>query len=654
MLKAQEILHLVDQAEADKMLYRREAAEWEKMWSLKAFDESKEDALLEGREQVVLPDPYNVVQLATRLFSSRPSITCPSEDVTADKDDSAQKRQKFLEALWHRANREQRKDLIKEAAMYGLIRGRFAFDIRWIGNALSENQKKRRMPILVRTLDPLNVGEKRGPLGLRWAYHLYEESFPNIVQQWPKAKGKIVRSETVKSKREENESLNVLDFWWINADGEVWNAVLVEDKFAKAPSKTDYPDIPIVTGFADYSPIGGEEHRGLSILHPMNGTWQYRCRLASQMGTGVLWYFWPAITVMNEMGHEVPDIQLKPGQTTNLPYGTKVDTIRFEPNVPIAQMMQSQLAQADQQSSFPGVLYGQAPGDIQAGYAISILSEAARGRISDLMTQLEMAISNINEIALGLVEKMATSKGVSIWGYDEAKDRQVHVGISPDDIDGYLENYVRIPTNVPNDDMGKKAMGLQEVDKGIISTSTYRQNYSTFPMPADEAKRVMLERAMQNPELQQRAMEIALQEYWGEEFWSRTGQTPPDEGASMPPPEVPGYSMANGPANCASCAFASAGQCTLYNFKYDPQFSCQSWTAPEGMMQTPQQGGPPGMQNPSMAPGMPSAMQGQITPDMLGLNPNAAPGPYQAAMGEEPPTLETLAQRARGRRGSSE
>lgn len=650
-MKVEEINALVASYENSQADYYRKAKQWEKMWRLEAFEENRDEALRDGREQVTLPDPYNVVQLATRLFSTIPAITCPSEDVTKEKDESAQIRQKFLSALWHRASRELRRDVIKEAAMFGLIRGRFAFDLRWIGKSIPEAQKKRRMPFLLRTLDPYNVGERRGPIGPRWAYHRYDETFPNIVQHWPDARNRVTRSKHVKAKLEEDDELQVVDFWWMQ-DGKVWNAVTVEDKYLKEPVETDYPDIPIVCGFADYSPVGGEAYRGMSILHPMNGLWQYNCRLASQMGTGVLWYFWPAITVENEFGQEVPDLELRPGTTTPLPPGTKVDSIRFEPNVPIASMMQQQLSSAQQQSTFPGVLYGQAPGDVQAGYAINILSEAARGRISDLVFQMQQAMMTVNEIALGLVEKMATSEGIAIWGYDEAKDDVVHVGIKPKDIDGYLENKVKITLNVPNDDMGKKAMGLQEVDKGLISHNYYRQNYSTHPVPADEEKRVLLEQAMRHPQLQERVMEIMLREYLPEEdYYSVTGQAPPDEGVPAPV-EVPKYQMAQGPNTCAACKFAQGGICTLYQFRYDPDFTCASWTAPEGLA------GPMGLQSPGVMPGMNQigspAEQGQITPGAMGMNPNAAPGPYQAAMGQPMPTPETMAQRMRGGRGSAE
>ena len=655
MMNANDILDLVGGMEDERAGFHKNATEWEKMWKLEAFTESREEALRQGREQVVLPDPRNVVNLALRLFTSKPVITCPSEAVTDVKDDNAGKRAQFLEGLWHRSNREGRIDVVRKAAMYGLVRGRFAFDVRWIQKAIPEGQRGRRMPLLLRALDPLNTGVRVGPTGPRWAYHKYEASFADAVQQWPDRKRALAQSKSIAAKREDDAMLEIVDFWWIDqGTGKVWNGVLCEDQFLKKPQEMLYPDLPIVEGYCDYSPFGGESLKGMSILANMEQTWKYKCRLASQMATGVMFYFWPLIIVQNENGAEIGEMPMRPGATFPVPAGTKIEHLRFEPNVPIAATMQGIIDSADSQSTFPGVLYGSQPGDVQAGYAINILSEAARGRIYGLVSQLEWAMMTINEIALSLVEKMASpTKGVAVWGYDEAVDKVANIVLLPDEVAGYVENMVKLGVNVPNDDMAKKALGLQEVDKGIFSKSYYRRHMSNKPVPADEETRVLVEQAMTNPKFMELAGDRAIKSYYGDDKAGEIlGQPKPSGGWA--PPGVPNYRPAEGPMTCAGCIHAEAGICGAYDFEYDPTWVCNSFL-PYAEMPGPQ-GGPPGIQGPGVMPGgpIPPMEQGQLSPGAFGMNPTAPPQGYEGVMGGGPPTLETMAQRARGGRGSSE
>ena len=147
-LTIDEILERVAWTEGERAGYNGRAARWESMWKLKVFKQSAEEAWAEGKEQVTLPEPYDVVNLALRLLSNTPSIDVPAEDVDADKDESAERRQQFLAGLWHRSNREQRVNLVKNAAWMGLVRGRFAFDVRWIGDQLPRRLQGRRLPLL--------------------------------------------------------------------------------------------------------------------------------------------------------------------------------------------------------------------------------------------------------------------------------------------------------------------------------------------------------------------------------------------------------------------------------------------------------------------------------------------------------------------------
>lgn len=64
------------------------------MWCLQAFDKPTSQALHEdGREQVTLPTPYNVVQLVTRLIADDPRIEVPTDSIEKDDEEAAEVRE---------------------------------------------------------------------------------------------------------------------------------------------------------------------------------------------------------------------------------------------------------------------------------------------------------------------------------------------------------------------------------------------------------------------------------------------------------------------------------------------------------------------------------------------------------------------------------
>ncbi len=590
-LTTEEILSHVLDTEKARAGYVQAADVWEKMWTLQLYDRTPRQVLLrEGREQVTLPTPYNIVHLARRLIASEPQIEVPSEDNEHDDDDSADKRQRWLSAFWQRTNREQRRDIIADAAWQVLVRGRCVFEVKWIQEELPERYKENRLPVLLRTLDPLNVGVKTGPLYTEYAFHKYRQERGLAAQRYPNLKKSSLWRESDSRYGALSgvaSEIEIVDYWYCDGDGAVWNAVLADGIFAKQPKKTPYPDIPIIEGYGDASPLEDEEYKSLSILHPIKDLWPYQCRLASQVGTGLLFYFWPAILVSNEMGQEVPDLDIRPGVTTPVPMGTKVEMVRGDVNVPLAQTMLTQIDAHIQQSTFPGVMYGQAPGQMSAGYGVSILADQARGRIAQFRTNLENTLEHVNEMVLGLVEEYASEKnGVKVWGRGGADGKLYHEVLKPSDIQGQWHSLVSLTPQITTDDAQKQTLGLRMVEKGIISKRTFRDRIMSMNFPADEQERIELEKALDSPQMQPKVLLRSVQSYFPDSWEEVIKGTPFEQIAMMD-------------------------------------------EAPEGMQ--------PGMGGPG--PGMPPGMQPPGAPGQPGMPPQGPPmqGPPPGMMEQGPP-----------------
>lgn len=639
----EEIEEHVSDCEQARSGYTVAAQAWEKMWTLQLFEKDPKTVLRrEGREQVTLPTPYNVVHLARRLIASEPRIEVPAEDNENDDDTSADKRERWLQAFWQRANREQRRDIIADAAWQVLVRGRCVFEVKWIERELPKKLKGRRLPVLIRTLDPLNVGIKNGPLYTEYAYHKYRQERQLAAQRYPNVKKSSTWRES--TRRDRTDEVEVIDYWYTDGDGGVWNAVVIDGVFAKAPKLTSYPDIPIVEGLGDAAPIQNEEFRSLSILAPIRELWPYQCRLASQVGTGLLYYFWPAILVSNEMGQQVPDLEIRPGVTTPVPMGTKVEMVRGDVNVPLATTMLSQIDANIQQSTFPGVMYGQAPGELSAGYGVSILADQARGRIAQFRTNLENTLEHVNELVLGLVEDNADDKGVKVWGRGGGDGKLYHEVLTPADIGGQWHNLVNLTPQITTDDAQKQTLGLRMVQSRIISKRTFRDRIMSLPFPADEQERIELENAMESPQLQPKVLLRAIQSYFPDSWEEIIKGTPyeqialQDEGLAPPQgaPGGPGQPPPGLPPGGAPPVGMAPGQPPPGGL---PSELLAQLMAQQGGAPPPQ--GPPGMipaQSPGMVPGLPPQMQGQLTPELLGMGaagPGTPPGMYQQMVGQE-------------------
>ncbi len=341
------ILDRVDRNEQLRADYIARAERNVEMWKLNpGFTKPLDDALLKGHEQVILPTPYNTVNMAQRLLSSTPRVDVIPADVADSKSDEyAGQCEKWLTAMWKQVNRQQHTNVLSNNIWYSLVYGKHAFDVRWIRDQLPQAVRKTAFPISIRALRPTDVGAVQGPYDTEMAYHRYETSLLDVIRRWPELKnakatsklGGLLHNMRVNDGKTEDQPVCVIDYWDTDPDdGRKFNAVLVEDEYAKPYKVTSYPFIPIITGRGDFAVGLGDEYDGLSILHSIDGLWQYRCRLASQLATGLMWYFWPHFLLENENNIEFEDFDLLPGGQNPVPAGTKVHQVTMNPNVPLA------------------------------------------------------------------------------------------------------------------------------------------------------------------------------------------------------------------------------------------------------------------------------------------------------------------------------
>lgn len=613
-LELDDIKLRVERTESEMTLPRQLMKQWQKMLDLDpGFKETGRDTATRfGKEQVITPDPLNVVNKAVQLFPAGPKIDIPTNATEQETRYAAEKREMFLTAMYPRINAQSGENFMQELARLLLTRGVAYAEVLWIRDQLPKKLRKRMFPFSIRKLDPMEVGLHRGPFYVEYAYHKYivqrvdaKQKYPDL-KLWKKDKPKKGRGSFDK----EAEEVTVIDYWHVDpASGDVWHCLIVEDEFQIEPVATNYPFIPIIEA-------NGEN--GLSILRAIDGLWQYKCRLASSIATGVLWATFPFFAVSNDDGQVVPDIEVRPMATVNVPPKTKFDQVKPEINLNVLNAMLSQVDAGIQQSTFPSVLYGDA-GQMQAGYGVNILSQHAGGRIDPFRNSMERCLQDIHHLVLAMIEEMDDDdEGVELYGTDETTGKPYRLCLKKADIEGDYENVVTLKPNVPQDDLQKVTMGMQMVDKKIISKGHFRDKYLSIPSPTDEQDRINLETAMEEPTMQQKNAAVEYIKAYPETWPAYLEGTPLLEIAKKIDLRAMGLSI---PPMLEEMMMEA-------EMKANP--------LPPGPPPMPPMGGGmqlPGLSSP-MGGGMPAALSGQVEPENLGLPPRGAPMQFAQAMGQ--------------------
>lgn len=683
MLSKEFVLDRVHRHEDRRMPYKALVMEYERMMRLDpGFARTTQEAIDSGLEQVIIPVPTNIINMGHRLLSNTPRVKAtPEDEFTESAVENAKLRSRWLSAMWDRVNYLAKRNVLGDLKADILSLGRAAVEVKVVSEKIPKARQKYGFPILIRRLNPVNVGIMQGPLYTEWAYHIYEDTIPSVLQRYPdllegsegsKLAGKLDRyiknaAMGDDSAMKDDTVVEVIDYWWVMEDtGEIGNCVLVDDCFVYEPEATDYPDIPIIVTRGDYYPNIGDEYDGVGLLYPIIGLWEYQCRLLSQLASGLRWWFQPAVTVMNEYGADLGDVTLEPGGISTVPWGTRVDMHQINPNVPLATTIQGQIDAAVQQASFSAVMYGEA-GSIQSGYGVSMLADASGGRIKNYLEGMELLVSHVHMQVLALIDNNI-KKPITISGLAKGTDEPYTLTLGPKEIRGQYDNHVKMNPAVVQDMMQQQTLGLRLAEAGAISRQTLIEKFIEMELPEDEIKRVALEEAMMSDEMRAKRMQGAIIDFYSEEDedgnpkWVKYLIDTP-----LMPQGPEGYHRMPDGTIMSNRAMMeqqqreqeAAAQGPTPNEEQLIQQIIAELTGqgggggmPPGMPGMPPTGpagpaGPPPVQPDAMMAGpmgggMPPEMQGQMTPEAMGGMASTDPLAFAQLMGQQVPPEEEL------------
>lgn len=606
------VLDHIDRLTLARREFVERANKWDRMWKLDAWTETREEARSLGREQVTSPDPFNVVHLTERLIDTNVDIDVAPVDSTVEADKVADAIERWLMAAWKRISNDTNTNVIGDAWWMAALRGRSVFQLMWVEEKLPEFQRKFRLPFQVRVLDPRDCGFHDNGVYIDFCFHRSTITLAQARIQFP---GVTFKTRDNRQARQDEDEIEVVvnDCWWIDQDtGKVWNAVTVDDQFGIDPFETKYPDLPMFEFAFDKQPHGEEGHRTYSILRGLEETWPLMNSVLSQVATGMWWYFWPAIFIQNEMGEDINNIKVGPGTTNPLPMGTQVTRFDMAPNVPLAADLIERLDAKAQESTFTKILYGDA-GNLQAGFAVANLRNAAESRIGKGIEQLEWAIERVSGLILAMVEAYQPD-GVRVLGDDNRMGGGYWEVIDADMIDGNYMVTATVRHRVPTDEVQKATLGRGLYQDRIISGETMRNNFIEMKLPINEAERVELEDLFRQPMMKEILGQSVLAAHYGPHYMDVI-----QHGLEM---------RAQLQQMMQQAAMQAQGPSPLQQGD-DQGAPGQPMMPPE--MPPPGVPGGPGSLNPQamMQGQIPPQMEGQVTEDMMGLGAGVPPEIYQ-------------------------
>jgi hypothetical protein len=660
-LDAGEIVQLVDETEQKRNSWAKAANVWESDWyGARYSDTALDHQEIDGIKAVVTPDAFNIVQLLLRFVAGEQRVEVPSLSVKEDDEDRSEIMEEWTVAFDQESNRQQGRNHINDMTLQSGVLARGATQVVWVGDLHKKQKITNRLPILRLTRDPRNVGIGRGAFGVNYAYHKYNTSRSYISEMYPSFKlpsepeGRIVQGVL-------NEKHKVIDYYYRH-NGAIWHGVVIDKEFAKNPVQTDYPEIPFVEHYADGAPFDDELGRSLSILHPVHELIKMKSDIMSKVATGLMYHYDPVIIFKN-----VPEdlkLEVGPGANVYLSGDQSMEPFSPAPNVPMAQALLAMIQQGIDQATFPGVTYGDAPGGVNAGFALQSLSQQARSRVNVIRQNIESAMEAINQLVFGLVEAFVPEEGVEVYGRSSRGDRGKPLKLDAKTIKGNYANQVSLMPESPMDDVGKLTAYSHLIDKGVISKTFFQNRIMNIPVPRDEELKIAFERALQMPEMQQKHTLRAMQKSMAQDDWELAIQGTPLQ--KVHESEMQWRAQKKAEAEAAKEARRLEKQQKemqemMANMPPPPPGMMGPPGIPPGMMppggppMMPPPGPPsmpPGMMGPPMPPqgnmqpqglpGVPPGMAGQMTPDMLGIPPGAIPGQFDQMMGGPPPTEEDL------------
>jgi len=387
-----------------------------------------------------------------------------------------------------------------------------------ISNSTKKLDGYNEVPIRLQTIDPMTIFVLPGGKS-RWS-HIMRVQLMSVTEVEELYGVYIPRYATLSLEKKAVTKVELIDYWKYTETPEK-KPIEGSDKFqptGKMLSQVshalvcagaeiwpmqimdNYDDLPFTLGF--FKPVSKSDPSGWghSIIDPMMDTVAYVEKNINRRQRQLTMYSSMPMVAKTQPGRAPFTVDPTLGTVIQLGVDEDFGFARWTGNPPDLEQQLGFLESRMQESSFSGIMYGIGPTRM-AGYALSILTDQNRIRLTQPVTHLEGMWSRHMKKVIAFATKFA--KGMVVRVYGSRKGQDFADQVLTDELGDY-NIACKIEPQFPNDESRKHAEATQA--RPYLSTETIMEKYLDVDQPSDEQDRKLEEMAMQHPLMQQYAL----------------------------------------------------------------------------------------------------------------------------------------------------
>jgi len=361
--------------------------------------------------------------------------------------------EKWLGGFQFAVQEAARKPIYRDWVFWFLLRGRGDLELRYIPRLA--NTDKLALRVLVD--DPKTIFPVWGREGIGYYAKIYKVPAWE-VQQMPVYSDWSVPDLSGKAFDKEVE---VREYWDDKQCVAFLDGKIVYDQ----PNPFGF--VPLAEAHAERTPLADMEWAAQSILFPIMNALKQQAQLMGKVTNAVDVFYWPQILVDNPAGESFV-MSTGPGTSARpIPPGSKITVLQPTVNQALVQLLNNWLQGDINLFSIPEIAWGEEPGSLQSGRAISQVLGQVMDRIQDKKENLELAAGWHFGDLLKAVEKFGTGSKFGVTIAPEKKGaRRALLEIGADDVAGHHRVECRLTPELPMDQFYKMRVAMMARQPG--------------------------------------------------------------------------------------------------------------------------------------------------------------------------------------------
>lgn len=430
--------------------------------------------------------PHNAVsQIQDILCTSAPQVEVPEIAETPAEEHKADRVREALQAVLYRAeenNDDLQAQLVGQCAIFGTCALKVLDKRRmWRFRGMRQPEIDRKMeegafPFLFTALHPRTIHVLRVDDEVE---AVVQEGFYKVAE----VRRMFGHKATELSSLDLNAEVCLREYWdkefqciWLASGGQASTLI------GPIAHKGIIPYFIHNVRSARY--LGLADREGQSMLRPLldSKAWQRQNLVLTVISNNAHQLINKVMITKTEGRVGIPIKADTPGAQIDLAPNESVEPMQVGDIAPVVRTFSTMLESEIDLSLISRVVSGSAPGGVTAGYAINILSQGARTKISSIQKATERCIAGALQGVMRYVELNGQAK---IWG------PKVPITLKPEEVKGYYNVQVTMVAKLPQDKQADAQVAQVLKGTGIVSDEFIAEEILEVPYTREQDRLVI-------------------------------------------------------------------------------------------------------------------------------------------------------------------